>query len=111
MEEGLDNQERCVQEDASEKRDKERTERATQTGTAADRAHKTRAKDALITSKNQSIPFAQSDPGVRVSLAMTHLRGRSCHREVKGRRRPKNGAEAGCPNGPRSYQQGPSDKR
>lgn len=102
MEEGLANQEHCVQEDASEKRDTKRTERAAQTGTVPDRGDE----------KNYKEPLGQSYSGVRVTLAMTHLRGRSCHGEVKGRRRVKNGAEAGrCPNGPPSYQQGPSDKR
>lgn len=95
-----ENQKHCFQEDALEKRDKERTERAAQTGTVPGRGDKTRAKDASIIRKKQLIPLGHSEPGVLVTLAMTHSRGRSCHGEVKGRRRVKNRTEAGRPNGP-----------
>lgn len=98
MEEGSGKQEH---QDASEKRDEERTERVHKQVVFLTEGTRGGAKDASVTIKKQLIPLGQSVPGVRVSLAMTHSRGRSCHGEVKGRRRVKNGAEAGRPCGPR----------
>lgn len=98
---GSGNQEHCVQEDASEKRDQERTERVHKQVVFLTEGTRGGAKDASITIKKQLIPLGQRVAGVRVSLAMTHSRGRSCHGEVKGRTRVKNGAEAGRPYGPR----------